>query len=175
MTNSHSGQAAGAGADRGVTVSHVLGEITWLISQSPLHCNLRVADLAWLVMPALAHKQFHLFRDGDKSIGVALWANLDAEGERKIAEGLLQPGNQLSEADWMAGDRLWLVDLIAPFATAENRHREVMFADLLTGKLKGRAFKTLRLDPAGGERKIVEIAADAGDALVSKIAGGIAK
>lgn len=173
MTNGNSAEQTGGYA--GVTVSHVLGEITWLISQSLLHRNLRVADLAWLVMPALTHGQFHLFRDDNKPIGVALWANVDAEGERKIAEGLLQPGNQLSEADWIGGDRLWLVDLIAPFANAENRHRELMFADLVTGKLKGQAFRTMRLDPASGDRKVVEVAAEAGDALVSRIVEGVAK
>ena len=35
------------------TVSQVLGEITWLLSQSPLHKNLFISDLEWMVMPAL--------------------------------------------------------------------------------------------------------------------------
>ena len=50
-----------------------------------------------------------------------------------------------------------------------------MFADLVTGKLKGQAFRTMRLDPASGDRKVVEVAAEAGDALVSRIVEGVAK
>ncbi len=40
----------------GVTVSHLLGEITWLLTQSPLHKALQIGDLEWLVMPALIHR-----------------------------------------------------------------------------------------------------------------------
>lgn len=171
----HNEAATGRAKGGPVTVSQAFGEIVWLIGQSPLHRNLRVADLDWLVMPAVLHKQFHLFREGTRPVGVALWAKVDAEGERKLVEGLLQGGNQLSEPEWAAGDRLWLVDLIAPFATTRNRHREVMFADLLTGKLKGQAFRTMRIDSVTGQRNIVDIAADAGEVLATQVAKAVTK
>ena len=53
------------------TVSHLLGEMTWLLSQSPLHRALQIGDLEWLVMPALINRQFYIFRDGPKPIGLA--------------------------------------------------------------------------------------------------------
>jgi cytolysin-activating lysine-acyltransferase len=35
------------------TVAQVLGEITWLMTQSPRHKALALGDLEWLVMPAI--------------------------------------------------------------------------------------------------------------------------
>src|SRR3954454_639170 len=43
------------------TVSQVLGEITWLFTQSPRHKSIPVGDLEWLVMPAILLKQFRIF------------------------------------------------------------------------------------------------------------------
>src|SRR5687768_17524552 len=118
-----------AQSNQPLTISHALGEVVWLISQSPRHNKLPVGALTWLVMPAIRHKQFYLFRDGQKPVGVALWAKVDSEGERKLVEGIMKPGNQLDDRDWTAGDVVWLVDLVAPFATVENKHVEVMFGD----------------------------------------------
>jgi cytolysin-activating lysine-acyltransferase len=65
----------------------MLGEMTWLLSQSPLHNVLQLKDLEWLVMPALIHEQFYLFRDGDKPVGLALWPSATRRRRRssKIA------------------------------------------------------------------------------------------
>ena len=117
------------------TVSHMLGEMTWLLTQSPLHRALTLGDLEWLVMPALLAEQFYVFRDGERPIGLALWARTTAEGEAKLERGMVEPTNRLTLDEWQNGDRVWLIDLVAPFATAENQHREVMMADLITGRL----------------------------------------
>ncbi|WP_414712471.1 toxin-activating lysine-acyltransferase, partial [Sphingobium sp.] len=33
----------------------------------------------------------------------------------------MEPQNRLTLEEWSTGDKLWLVDLIAPFADAANR------------------------------------------------------
>lgn len=147
------------------TVSHMLGEMTWLLSQSPLHRGLAIGDLEWLVMPALIHQQFYLFRDGDRPLGLALWAQTDATGEAKLERGLIEPENHLTLEEWRGGDRLWLVDLVAPFSDAANRQREIMIADLISGPLKGRAFRLHRTDSGTGQRIVQVVEADAGDRL----------
>lgn len=43
------------------TVSHVLGEIVWLFGESPLHQNLAIKDLKWLVMPPVLLEQFRIY------------------------------------------------------------------------------------------------------------------
>ncbi len=155
--------------EKSITVSYVFGEIVWLLSQSPLHRNFSIGDLEWLVMPAILHKQFYVFRDGDKPVGVALWAKCTAQAEQKLERGMVAPENRLTPLEWVNGDRLWLIDLVAPFATAENRHREIMMADLISGPLKGQTFKLHRADPTTGKRTVVTVEADAGDKLKAVI------
>jgi cytolysin-activating lysine-acyltransferase len=157
---------AGAGP---MTVSHLLGEMTWLLSQSPLHRHLAIGDLEWLVMPPLIHRQFYIFRDGDKPVGLALWAKCGRAAEAKLEGGMIEPGNRLTLEEWADGDRIWLVDLIAPFADRQNQHREIMIADLISGPLAGKAFKFHQTDPATGKRTVQTVEADAGERLKKAI------
>lgn len=158
------------------TVSHMLGEMTWLLSQSPLHRVFTIGDLEWMVMPALLGEQFYLFRDGDRPVGLALWAKTNATGEAKLQRGMVDPQNRLTLDEWSGGDRWWLVDLVAPFANGENRQREIMVADLISGPLRGQAFKLHVTDPQTGERRVQAIGSEAGDklkeAIESAMAGG---
>lgn len=151
------------------TVSHLLGEMTWLLTQSPLHRSLAIGDLEWLVMPALIHRQFYLFRDGDQPVGLALWAKCGPHARAKLEGGMIQPENRLSLEEWTSGDEIWLVDLIAPFATTENRQREIMFADLISGPLKGQAFNFHQTDPKTGKRTVQKVSADAGEQLKAAV------
>lgn len=151
------------------TVSHLLGEMTWLLTQSPLHRALSIGDIEWLVMPALIHQQFYLFRDGDQPVGLAMWAKCTPSAAQKLERGMIEPENRLTLEEWTSGDQWWLVDLIAPFASPENRQREIMIADLISKPLKGVEFRFHQTDPATGRRSVQTIAADAGDKLRSVI------
>lgn len=151
------------------TVSHMLGEMTWLLTQSPLHKAMAIGDLEWLVMPALIHEQFYLFRDGQQPVGLALWAKCTPAAVAKLDKGMIEPENRLTLEEWKNGDQIWLVDLIAPFATAENRQREIMIADLISGPLKGREFRFHQTDPATGKRTVQTVSADAGEKLAAGI------
>ena len=144
---------AGAAASRKPTVSHMLGEITWLLTQSPTHKHFALADLEWLVMPPLLLEQYRVFHGETTPVGVALWASLSAEAEAKLNAGV----GRLRPDEWKSGDRLWLVDLIAPFATPDNKMVEAMLADLMSTALKGQRFKFHKTDPATGKRDTVEI------------------
>lgn len=147
------------------TVSHFLGEMVWILSQSPLHNALRISDLEWLIMSPLIHRQFYVFRDGDKPIGLALWARCSPQTVAKLDKGLLDEGSRLTLEDWQSGDDVWLVDMIAPFADAQNRHREIMFADLISGPLSGVPFSFHQTDPATGKRTVNKVGADVGAQL----------
>jgi cytolysin-activating lysine-acyltransferase len=147
------------------TISHLLGEMTWLLTQSPIHKAMMIADLEWLVMPALIHQQFYLFREGQQPVGLALWAKCTPEAEKKLERGMIEPENRLTLEEWNNGDRIWLVDLIAPFATAENRQREIMIADLIAKPLAGREFSFHVTDPQTGKRTVQKIGADSGEKM----------
>ena len=162
------------------TVAEALGQIMWLFTQSPAHAQLRIADLEWSVMPALLVEQFRVFRFGPlpglentrpedllpgvtreglerMPLGVALWGELSAEAEAKV-----EAGRRLEHAEWRSGDRLWLLELISPFATPENRLTETMLADLVAGPFAGRAFSLHSTDPNTGRKDRVTIPAGFG-------------
>jgi len=151
------------------TVSHMLGEMAWLLTQSPLHKALAIGDLEWLVMPALIHEQFYTFRDGPQPVGLALWAKCTDAAVAKLEAGMIEPENRLTLEEWTNGDQIWLVDLIAPFANAENKQREIMIADLISGPLKGKQFRFHQTDPNTGLRSVQIVAADAGEKLKAAI------
>ena len=155
------------------TVSHLLGEMTWLLSRSVLHRAFSIGDLEWLVMPALIHRQFYLFRDGDQPIGLAMWAKCTPDTATKLDGGMIEPENRLTLEEWVGGDLIWLIDLIAPFANPENRHREIMLADLMSGPLQGQEFRFHRTDPVSGKRTVEVVAADAGEKLRSAILSAV--
>ena len=153
------------------TVSHLLGEMTWLLTQSHLHKALCIGDLEWLVMPALIHQQFYLFRDGEQPVGLAMWAKCGPGAVTKLEHGMIEPQNRLTLEEWTQGDQIWLVDLIAPFATAENRQREIMMADLISGPLKGQEFHFHQTDAKTGDRTVQTVAAGAFEKLKAAIDG----
>jgi len=147
--------------------------MAWLLTQSPLHRALAIGDLEWLVMPALIHRQFYTFREGDKPIGLALWARCNARAEAKLEAGMIEPENRLTLEEWNSGDTTWLVDLIAPFADASNKHREIMIADLISGPLSGASFKFHQTDPSSGKRTVTTIEADAGERLKEAVQAAV--
>ena len=93
------------------TVSQVLGEITWLMTQSPRHKAIPLGDLEWLLMPAILLRQFRIFYKGEQPVGVALWALVDDLVAKRIDAG----DNRLSAAEWKSGDNMRIVELVAPF------------------------------------------------------------
>ena len=105
----HGGAAASPGAAK--TVSQVLGEITWQMTQSPRHKAMTLADLEWLVMPAILLQQFRIFYKGEQPAGVVLWALTDDIVARRIDAGT----TRLTAAEWKSGTMMRIVDVVAPF------------------------------------------------------------
>jgi cytolysin-activating lysine-acyltransferase len=106
------------------TVAQVLGEITWLMTQSPRHKAIPLGDLEWLVMPALLLRQFRIFYKGEQPVGVALWALADDLVAKRIDAG----DTRLAAVEWKSGTKLRVVDTVAPFGgEAEMRSK---FGDL---------------------------------------------
>lgn len=89
-------------------------------------------------------------------LGVAFWAYLSEEAEKKLESGV----GRLRPDEWKSGDRLWLVDLAAPFATPENKQTEVMMADLIKNVFGTQKFKFHRTDPETRKREVVEMGGD---------------
>jgi cytolysin-activating lysine-acyltransferase len=93
------------------TVAQVLGEITWLMTQSPRHKAVPLGDLEWLVMPALLLRQFRIFYQGEQPVGVALWALADELVAKRIDAG----DTRLAAVEWKSGGNMRIIDIVAPF------------------------------------------------------------
>src|ERR1043165_1608931 len=126
MNTTHTVPATTTPAGTPRTVAEALGQIVWLLSQSPLHRELTFATLEWSFMPAILTEQFRIFRFGPLTgantldanvlgaaglmqsaleqtpLGVAIWARLSAAAEAK-----LEAGEHLSADEWRSGDRVW--------------------------------------------------------------------
>jgi cytolysin-activating lysine-acyltransferase len=135
------------------TVSHMFGEIVWLMSQSAAHKHFAIADLEWMVMPALLLTQYRLFHKEGRPIGAALWAFLSEEAEAKLSVTPLR----LRPDEWKSGDRCWLLDLIAPGATPANKLAAVILDDLGRTALSGRSFSFHKVNLATGKREILKV------------------
>ncbi|PWC53344.1 hypothetical protein TSO221_11035 [Azospirillum sp. TSO22-1] len=131
-----------------LTLAGALGEVVWLMMQSPGHRHLFLADLEWLVMPAMMLGQFRTFRSGDQIAGLALWAIVSEEVEKRLTAGVIR----LAPAEWKSGDRLWLVELVAPFGGVD-----AMIEDLKTTVFHDKTFK-IRLTGADGRSVVTDVA-----------------
>jgi cytolysin-activating lysine-acyltransferase len=117
---SGNGGAAASGEVPAKTVAQVLGEITWLMTQSPRHKAMALGDLEWLVMPALLLRQFRIFYQGEQPVGVALWALADDLVAKRIDAG----DRRLAAVEWKSGAAMRIVDIVAPFGgEAEMRNQ----------------------------------------------------
>lgn len=123
----------------------VIGQVVWLMMQTPIFRHLFLADLEWMVMPPILLSQFRLFRIENRVVAFAAWAHLS-----EVVEARLQEANpRLAPAEWKSGDRLWLIHLLAPFG-----HTEAALADLEKTSLAGKSFKMHRVQRDGS--RVVE-------------------
>jgi|SRR5215472_5010920 len=123
-----------------------LGHAVWLMMNMPQYRHVFLADLEWMVLPPVMLGQYRLFRAGNRVVAFAAWAYLSEAAEARL-QG---PNPRLAPAEWKGGDRLWLIDLHAPFG-----HQEAALKELRETALKGRRFKMHRWTPQG--RQLVEI------------------
>ncbi|MGE0830347.1 MAG: toxin-activating lysine-acyltransferase [Hyphomonadaceae bacterium] len=133
-------------------MAHALGEVTWLLTQSPIHKQMFLADLEWFAMPPLLLEQFRVFYGPAQVPGgppmpaaVAFWAMVTEETETRLAAG----AHKLAPHEWRAGDRPWLIELIAPFGAQDE-----ILRDLAANIFKGREFK-FHMTGADGKRRVV--------------------
>jgi cytolysin-activating lysine-acyltransferase len=105
------GQLQGQAGTPPKTVAQVLGEITWLMTQSPRHKSIPLGDLEWLLMPAILLRQFRIFYKGEQPVGVALWALADEIVARRIDAN----DTRLAAVEWKSGTNMRVIDIIAPF------------------------------------------------------------
>lgn len=126
--------------------SAMLGAAVWLMLSSPGHKHLFVTDFEWLVVPPILAKQFRLYRRDNVPIGFVSWARVSEEVEMRIINGSVK----LSPKEWTGGDRLWIIDVIAPFGGVED-----IMADL-NKAFEGQTVKYIQADENGRRVEVLK-------------------
>lgn len=118
-----------------------MGPVIMLYLQSSHRRYQFIADLEWLLLPPLVLGQCKLYMKKEYPISFVSWAFLDEAAEKR----LFANGGKLRPEDWKSGDRLWLMDIVAPFGGVEN-----MLRDIQKNEFPGQAVRLLAPDPKTG-------------------------
>jgi cytolysin-activating lysine-acyltransferase len=124
----------------------LLGEVMWLMAHSSIHRQWPIESLMQWVTPALLYRQCRVYRRQGKPIAYVSWAYMSKEVEEAY---VLNPSG-LQPKDWKSGDRLWLLDVLAPFGGSRAIAR-----DLKNGVFTNSVGRALRVKPGKDEMRIV--------------------
>ncbi len=97
-------------------IAAAFGEIVALLMRTPAHKDTKLADLEWLVAPAVATGQFTIAEAQMKAngitqpMGVVLWARVSPDIDKRLQKEIDKP-LQLKPQEWASGDIIWLVEV----------------------------------------------------------------
>ncbi len=89
----------------------MMGPIVWLLSQTQAHRHLFLADLEWRILPPVSLAQCKLYMKDKTPMAYVSWARVNEDVEKRLAEGNMR----LAPNEWSNGDKIWLIDVVAPF------------------------------------------------------------
>jgi len=92
--------------------TEVFGAATWLWMHANTRRDAPVKWLSTLLLPPITLKQFVLATENGKPVFYLAWANFSVDVERTYLYG---PHASITHDDWASGDRMWMIDWIAPF------------------------------------------------------------
>lgn len=125
----------------------LLGPVVWLYMHAPSHKHLFVADIEWMIVPPMTLNQYKLYMKEEAPLAYASWAFVDEETEKRLLSGRVR----LAPKEWRSGDRLWLIDLIAPFGGGKD-----VLKDIRDNIFPSRSIKQLVPDADGKGVRPVE-------------------
>lgn len=104
-----------------------LGELCFLFLRAPTVARMPVVLLRRSLEPAIDTGQFAVMRQNGVPRACVTWACLSEDAEERLLRG-----QRLSTEDWMSGDRMWLMDLVAPYGQGSARRMLRFFEESLT-------------------------------------------
>jgi hemolysin-activating ACP:hemolysin acyltransferase len=141
-----------AGATISTLVSIGVGGIAVVFSRSPTHKHYSFADIEWLILPAVLHRQFYVAEAANEGTGlrgpiaVATWAFVSDEVDALLARDLSRLVH-LRPDEWKSGEVAWIVDLVG-----EPRGVAAAVEWLRAGPFKERTAKVVVRDAKGVAR-----------------------
>lgn len=109
--------------------AEAFGSAVWLWMHSAAHHDAPLHLLSALLLPAIKNRQFVLASENGKPVFYLSWALLSEAAERRY---LKNPPQCMPTDDWVSGERLWLLDWVAPFGHT-RRMRSLVFRRLFPG------------------------------------------
>jgi cytolysin-activating lysine-acyltransferase len=92
--------------------SQVIGAVLWLWTHSKIHSEIPIGFLPNLLFPAIVNQQFVLVLEQDQPVFYLSWAYLSEESEYSYIH---EPKKLMKFEDWVGGERMWILDWVAPF------------------------------------------------------------
>lgn len=125
-----------------------LGKIACLWSASSLHRDWEVRQLGVNVFPAIELNQYLILESNGAPVAYCSWAMLTLEAEWKY----LRNASSIRLDDWSAGDRMWIVDWVAPFAAKDS----VVLKKALSQRFDNRVARALRVKPPSTAARVMQ-------------------
>ena len=107
----------------------VIPEILWLLTQSPTHKYMFLADMEWYLLPPITLNQFRIFRHEGRALAYVAWAMVNDEVDARLRKGIVR----LKPIEWRSGKLVWITDLVAPAGGTEpmlKSLKEQVFKDV---------------------------------------------
>ena len=98
-------------------VSAAFGQVVSVLMRAPHYKHYSLADLEWMVVPAIVTSQFSIVEAQSRKNGlsapvcVVLWAHVSDEVDQRLSS---TPGEpiRLKPHEWRSGEKLWVIDAI---------------------------------------------------------------
>jgi cytolysin-activating lysine-acyltransferase len=111
-----------ASAKRELEKLPLLGPALWLFARDPMRRFTFVADIDWRLLPPLVLDQCKLYSREGLPWAFVTWARVgDAVDQRLRSSAPL-----IAPHEWKSGDKLWLIDVVAPFGDAPGIARQAL-------------------------------------------------
>lgn len=138
-----------------------LADLTVLAMQHPVYRNLAIADIDWLIIPALVTGNFAILHgarpDGARvPMAAVTWARVSEEVDRRLMENLRRPF-RLSPQEYVSGGIYWLAHTFGPPQMVDVLLKRLTHPggkdekgnDIPTGPLAGQKLKQRVRDDSG--------------------------
>lgn len=128
------------------------GEVIAVLMRSPQYRHYTLADLEWLVAPAVLNRQFSLVQMRKETqspsapVAVVMWVSVSPEVEERILANLGAP-IRLTAKERKSGDRHWITD-----AVGDQRTLPLVLQNLRKTAFAGAPVKTVTRSASGDVR-----------------------
>ena len=111
-----------ASAKRELEKLPLLGPALWLFARDPMRRFTFVADMDWRLLPPLVLDQCKLYSREGMPWAFMTWARVS----EAIDQRLRTSTPLIAPHEWKSGDKLWLIDVVAPFGDALGIARQAL-------------------------------------------------